>query len=160
DAVLDWSVGREGQGQPGVDDLRGRGAEVDAHGAGGGGGEVKRVDITASTGVVDGVAAQGAVGVEAVGVIAAAANQRVVAAAASDGVVARAAVNDRVWQGAVGRTHGDAVIAVLPDDMNQLCVGDGGRPALNGHGAVIDEDRPARVAGDHNGVVLRVARYG
>src|SRR2546423_12813205 len=45
--VLDRVVGREGQGQPGVDHL-GRGvAEVDGHGAGGGGREVEAVGAAA-----------------------------------------------------------------------------------------------------------------
>ena len=79
--VLDRVAGREGQGQPGVDHLRRRVAEVDAHGAGGGGREVERVDPAA--GLVDRVAAQGVVGVEAEGVVAGPAGQRVVAAAPS-----------------------------------------------------------------------------
>ena len=79
DDVLDRVAGREGQGQPRVDHLRRRVAEVDGHGAGGGGREVEGVDPAA--GLVDRVAAQGVVGVEAEGVVAGPAGQRVVAAA-------------------------------------------------------------------------------
>src|SRR5262249_59994371 len=68
DDVLDRVAGREGQGQPRVDHLRRRVAEVDAHGAGGGGRAVERVDPAA--GLVDGVAAQaGLIGVEAVDLV-------------------------------------------------------------------------------------------
>ena len=66
-------------------------------GAGGGGREVERVDPAA--GLVDRVAAQGIVGVEAVGVVAGPAGQRVVAAAALDRVVGPVALQGVAREG-------------------------------------------------------------
>src|SRR5262249_54434296 len=60
--IFDRVAGREGEGQPGVDHLRRRDAQVDIHGAGIGGREVERV--VAAAGLVDRVAARGGVGVE------------------------------------------------------------------------------------------------
>src|SRR5262249_58582117 len=74
--VLDRGAGRQGQGQPGVDHLGRRVAQVDADGAGGGGGEVQGVD--AAAGLVDRVVAQGVVGVEAIRVVAGPARQLIV----------------------------------------------------------------------------------
>src|SRR5262249_39779251 len=127
-------------------------------GAGGGGGEVQGVH--AAAGLVDGVAAQGQVGVEPVRVVAGPADQRVIAAAAAEDVVAVASVDDRAGQRAVGLVQGERVVAAQPGDLNYSGVEDRGRPTLDGYGAVIDEDVPGRVAGDHDGVILCIARNG
>jgi hypothetical protein len=90
--VLDRVVRREGQGQPRVDHLCRRVAEVDGHGAGGGVREVEHV-VPAAAGLVDRVAAQGVVRVEDVGVVIRPADER---------VVARPAVDQSVVAGADG----------------------------------------------------------
>src|SRR5262249_34578283 len=124
---------------------------------GGGGGEVERVD--AAAGLVDGVAAQGGVGVEAVDVIAGAADERVVAGAARDRVVAGAAVDERGGQ--VRRARPDQlVVAAHAEDLNQPGIGGGGGPALDRHegGVTVAHERPSRVAGDREVVVQVIAR--
>src|SRR5262249_56182565 len=100
------------------------------------------------------VGAEGGGGVHRVGVLPRPAAQRVIAAAAGEGVVARAAVDVRAGQGAVGLVQREVVIAGAAIEEDQARIGDGRRPALDGDGAVIDEDGPGRVAGDHDRAVL------
>src|SRR5262249_41940499 len=136
-------------------------------GAGGGGREVEGVDPAA--GLVDGVAAQRVIRVEAVRVVAGTALQQVVARAPLEGVaagttdqrvIAAVAGNDRPRQGAVGLVHREVVVAAAAADDDRARVGDGRWPALDGDSAVIDEDVPGRVAGDDDGVVLAIAENG
>src|SRR5262249_42899646 len=89
-------------------------------------------------------------------VVAGAAEQRVVAGgtdedvapgAAGQDVVAGAAVELRQRQGAVGLVQGEVVVAQAAVQEDPMRVGDG-HPR---EGAAIHEDRPGRVAGDHDG---------
>src|SRR5262249_22635118 len=96
-------------------------------------------------------------------VVAGAAEERVGAAgvathgAAGQRVVAVAAVDGRLRQAAVGLVQREGVVAGAAVQEDLARVGDGRLPALNHDGAVIHEDRPGRVAGDHDGVVEIVA---
>src|SRR5262249_60848968 len=77
--------------------------------------------------------------------------------AAGQAVVAGAAVETRLRQAAVGLVGRKDVVAGAAGHEDLARVGDGRLPALNGDGAVIHEDRPGRVAGDHDGVVQVIA---
>src|SRR5262249_13236482 len=85
---------------------------------------------------------------------------KVTPGAAGQRVVAVAADDARRRQGAVGLVQGEVVVAAPAVDHDQARVGDGRWSPLNRDGAAVDEDRPGRVAGDHDGVVLRIAANG
>src|SRR4051812_34430888 len=113
--------------------MRRRVAQVDGRGTGGGSGEVQRIDPAAR--LVDRVAAQGQVGVEAVGIVARPADQRVVAGAAVERIITGAAVDGVVagaaGQGILGDVAGDPIVAGAAGDV--LEVGRlAGRPGLDG----------------------------
>ena len=91
------------------------------------------------------------------GVVARLAEEQVGARAAGERVVAGAAEDVRLRQGAVGLVQGEVVVAAQAEDLDQAGVGDGGLPAQDRYGAAVDQDRPGRVAADHDGVVLRIA---
>src|SRR5262249_54482828 len=90
-------------------------------------------------------------------VVAGAAFDQVVAGAAGQGVVAVAAEDGRQRQDAVGLVQRGVVVAALAVGHDQARGAGDGRPPLNHNGGVIHENRPGRVAGDHDGVVQLVA---
>src|SRR5262249_55059339 len=101
-------------------------------------------------------------------VVAGAAEQRVEAGdkagdvshgAAGQDVVAGAAVESRLRQAAGGLVRRGDVVAAAAGHDDLARIGDGRLPALNHDGAVIHEDRPGRVAGDHDGVVQIIAGH-
>ena len=91
------------------------------------------------------------------GIIAGLAEELVCARAASECVVAVAAEDVGLRQGPVGLVQGEVVVPAQAEHLDQAGVGDRGLPAQDRHGAAVDQDRPGRVAGDHDGVVLSIA---
>ena len=91
------------------------------------------------------------------GVVARLAEEQVVAAAAGEGVVAGAAEDVRVRQGAVGLVESRLSLPPRPKIWIRLVLATVGCPAQDRHGAAVDQDRPGRVAGDRDGVVLGIA---